>query len=233
MNYIIINGVNSNTIPGLLIQELPPVSKPKIRTQIDEIDGRDGDIVTRLGYSAFEKNLKIGLYGSFDINQIIKYFNASGKVTFSNESDKYYNFEILDQIDFERLIRFRQATVKFHCQPFKYPAAEAPVIKTTGTTASITNAGNYISRPLITITGTGTITVSLENTQIFNITLGDTSETIIIDTAAMEAYNNSGNLKNRQVTGDYSKFVLEPGSNGISWTGSVTEIKIEKYSRWL
>ena len=65
MNYIIINGVNSNTIPGLLIQELPPVSKPKIRTRIDEIDGRDGDIVTRLGYSAFEKNLNMKLEDIF------------------------------------------------------------------------------------------------------------------------------------------------------------------------
>ena len=49
MNYIILNGVNSNTITGLLIQELPPISKPLMRTQIDQIDGRDGDIVTKLG----------------------------------------------------------------------------------------------------------------------------------------------------------------------------------------
>ena len=49
-NYIILNGKKSTDINGLLIQSLPPISKPKIRTQIEEIDGRDGDIVTKLGY---------------------------------------------------------------------------------------------------------------------------------------------------------------------------------------
>ena len=54
-NYIILNGNISTNIPGLLISELPPITKPKIRTNIEEIDGRDGDIVTYLGYSAYDK----------------------------------------------------------------------------------------------------------------------------------------------------------------------------------
>ena len=44
MNYVILNGVKSTTIKGLLIQSLPPISKPLMRTSIEEIDGRDGDI---------------------------------------------------------------------------------------------------------------------------------------------------------------------------------------------
>ena len=57
MAYIIINGVSSKTIEGLLIQTLPPISKPKIRTSAEEIDGRDGDVVTTLGYAAYDKTL--------------------------------------------------------------------------------------------------------------------------------------------------------------------------------
>ena len=104
-NYIILNGQNSNEITGLLIQSLPPISQPKIRTNIEEIDGRDGDIITKLGYSAYNKEITIGLYGDYDVDQVIAYFtnNQNGKVTFSNEEDKYYNYEILEQIDFERL----------------------------------------------------------------------------------------------------------------------------------
>lgn len=128
-NYIILNGNNSNEITGLLIQSLPPISKPLMRTAIEEIDGRDGDIVTTLGYSAYDKELSIGLYGSYDVDEVIKYFNdnSKGQVTFSNEPDKYYNYEIINQIDFERLIRFKTATVTLHCQPFKYPTEETPV----------------------------------------------------------------------------------------------------------
>ncbi|MBQ6630679.1 MAG: hypothetical protein IJH55_00905, partial [Romboutsia sp.] len=113
-NYIILNGISSETITGLLIQNLPPISKPKQRVNIEEIDGRDGDIVTYLGYGAYDKEFKIGLFGNYDVDEVIKYFNSSGTVTFSNEEDKYYNYQILDQIDFERLIRFKEATVKMH-----------------------------------------------------------------------------------------------------------------------
>lgn len=138
-NYIILNGVNSNTITGLLISKLPPITKPKIRTQTEEIDGRDGDIVTKLGYSAYDKIIEIGLYGNFDINEVISYFSTEGTVVFSNEADKYYNYQILDQIDYEKLIRFKTAKVKMHVQPFKYPLQEeqiqvdATVVQASGT----------------------------------------------------------------------------------------------------
>lgn len=127
-NYIILNGKNSNTIQGLLIQSLAPITKTMIRTQVEEIDGRDGDIVTPLGFSAYDKTISIGLYGNYDINEIIEYFNSNGIVTFSNEPDKYYNYQINAQIDFERLIRFKTATVTMHCQPFKYSTTEQPEI---------------------------------------------------------------------------------------------------------
>ena len=105
---------------GLLIQSLPPITKPKIRTERIEIDGRDGDIITELGYEAYDRQVTIGLYGNYDVDEVIRYFNSEGVATFSNEPYKYYNYKILDQIDLERLIRFKTATVTFHVQPFKY-----------------------------------------------------------------------------------------------------------------
>lgn len=232
-NYIELNGVNSQTIQGLLIQELPPITKPKIRTQIEEIDGRDGSIITELGYSAYNKSIVIGLYGDFDIDQVISYFNSSGTVTFSNESDKYYNYNIIEQIDFERLIRFRQATVQMNVQPFKYSLDDnsKTFTITNETSIDISNAGNIYSKPILTIEGTGTIDLSLNGTQIFQITLGDEG-TMVIDTNQMEAYYGT-TLLNRSVVGDYDQFELLIGSNTISWTGTITQINIENYSRWI
>lgn len=233
INYIELNGVNSQTIQGLLIQELPPITKPKIRTQIEEIDGRNGDIITPLGYGAYDKTILIGLYSDFDINQIISYFNSSGTVIFSNESDKYYNYQIIDQIDFERLVRFRTASVKMHVQPFKYSATDNS--KTFNiddeTSISITNAGNYYSKPILNIMGSGTINIYLNGLQIFNIALGDIGS-IIIDTENMEAYNGT-TLLNRSVIGSYDSFKLNVGSNIISWSGTVTGINVQNYSRWI
>lgn len=126
MLYIELNGKSSLDVTGLIIQSLAPITKPKIRTQIEEIDGRDGDIVTRLGYSAYDKEISIGLSWNYDIDEVIQYFveNDNGTVLFSNEEDKLYRYEILDQIDFEKLIRFKTAKVKFHVQPFKYSSIE-------------------------------------------------------------------------------------------------------------
>ena len=126
-NYCILNGIYSNELTGLLVSSLPPISKPLMRTQIETIDGRDGDIVTNLGYSAYDKQMEIGLYGDYDIDEIIAFFASEGTVTFSNEPDKYYHYTIVDQIDFERLVRYRKATVTFHCQPYKYDATETEI----------------------------------------------------------------------------------------------------------
>lgn len=235
-NYIILNGVNSNTLTGLLISKLPPITKPKQRTQIEEIDGRDGDIVTTLGYGAYDKVIDIGLYGDFDIEEVMSYFNSKGTVTFSNEEDMYYNYQIVEQIDFDRLIRFKTAKVRMHVQPFKYSAVEGTRTFNITTQEQITiiNNGNYVSKPVITITGSGTINLSVNGYEVLVLELGEDTTSITIDTANMEAYNqNTSQLMNRSVTGDYDNLYLNAGNNTISWTGTITEIDITNYSRWL
>ena len=231
-NYIILNGVNSNTITGLLISTLPPITKPKIRTQTEEIDGRDGDIVTKLGYSAYDKEIEIGLYGNYDTDEVIEYFNSEGTIVFSNETDKYYNYKILEQIDFNKLIRFKTAKVKLHVQPFKYPLQEQPITISGETT--VTNEGNIYARPTLNISGSGNVEVILNGQEIFSIDLGEDATNITIDTTKMEAYNpDTTALMNRQVTGDYNLFKIETGNNTVSITGNVTSATISKYTRWL
>ena len=124
ISYIELNGEKSTNVKGLIIQSLPPITKPKMRTSNATIDGRDGDIVTKLGYAAYDKEVNIGLHGDFDIDDAIAFLDSEGEVVFSNEPDKYYRYQILDQIDFKRLVRFRTAKVKMHVQPFKYDAVD-------------------------------------------------------------------------------------------------------------
>lgn len=236
--YLIINGVSSKNITGLLIQSLPPISKPKIRTSVEEIDGRDGDIVTTLGYAAYDKPISIGLKGDYNVDDVIEYFNGSGQVIFSNELDKYYNYAIYDTIDFNRLIRFRTATLNMHVQPFKYSVDEPPITwtNTNGTTIAniaVRNTGNIYSKPILTITGSGTVNVYINNTQILELKLSTAGETIIIDVEGMNATDTDGNYLNRQVTGDYDNLIFAVGSNSLRVTGTLTSITIDKYSRWI
>ena len=124
MNYLIWKSINSKDIKGLLISELPPITKPKMRVQETKIDGVDGSIIEELGFESYNKKVVIGLSKDFDIDEVIEYFNGEGQVIFSNEPDKYYNAKIIDQIDYERLLRFRTAIVTFRVQPFKYEYQE-------------------------------------------------------------------------------------------------------------
>lgn len=359
MNIIILNGKRSDNVKGLLIQSLPPITKPPMRSNIEQIDGRDGDIVTKLGYAAYDKQLSVGLHKNFEIDEVIEYFSSEGTVIFSNEPDKYYNYQILNQIDFNRLIRYRTANITMHCQPYKYSAvekavkydigqlltfgdytetkngltltAENGIISVSGTaeeatefylpinavaltagsysfnvyahgtspnsatvrliadtpsdaesfggtyvtlqddatvtldaelsdaktynyiwfniaaetmefdlyagvldnakSVSITNTGNIASKPKITVHGSGTINLSLNGNQIFVIFLGAESR-ITIDSAQMEAYKD-GILKNRLVVGDYDNLALKAGKNILTWSGNVTQLEIENYSRWI
>ena len=359
MSYIILNGVKSTLIQGLLISSLPPITKPPIRTQVETVDGRDGDIVTKLGYQAYDKKLSIGLFGDFDIDAVISYFNSEGTVIFSNEPDKFYQYKVLQQIDFEKLIRFKTATVTFHVQPFKFSAVDdaftvtknrlslkiysslnngvevksengvvsvkgtatidsmfyVPIkpmllgvgsytftVKGSGTgisasqvrliesqgtdkdsfghtyvppesgtvalTASIStpktfkyiyifvakntamnftleftmmdnsfnsfktmNRGNTFSRPTFTLWGSGTVVLSVNGVERLTINLADMGY-ITIDTLNMNAYKD-GVLKNRSISGDLSKIIFEVGMNEVSWTGNVSQVKVENESRWI
>jgi len=230
MNYLIWNGVNSNTITGLLISELPPITKPKMRTKITNIDGRDGDIVDELGYESYTKRVNIGLTRNFDIDEVIKYFTGTGEIIFSNEPDKYYKATIIDNIDYERLLRFKTATIEFHVQPFKYKVNEQIIDVTIGseTSITITNNGLEKSKPIITLYGDEEVTIALNGNDVFSINIDN--DEVTIDSIKEEAYKGNV-LKNRSMSGEF--MLLDPGENVITWTGSLTRIKIDPKSRWL
>ena len=176
MSYIIWKNRHSDDVKGLLISELSPISKPKMRTTTTEIDGKDGDVVEYLGYKSYTKTISIGLTKNYDIDEIINYFNGSGKLILSNEPDKYY----------------------------KYLLNEAPFVLniTNETSLKVSNRGYEQSKPIITLYGTGTIQLLVNGNQIFSVDMVD--DYITIDSEQEEAYHGLI-LKNRQMTGDFPK----------------------------
>ena len=57
-------------------------------------------------------------------------------------------------------------------------------------------------------------------------------EYITLDFTELEAYTG-GVLKNRQVTGDMSQFYLPVGTSTINFSGSVSEVLISGYNRFV
>ena len=228
MNKIIWQGVDSTTIQGLLISELPPITKPQMRIRETMIDGRDGSIIEELGYAPYDRAVRIGLRGNFDIDEVVKYFTGEGDVVFSNEPDKVYKAKIVSQIDYQRLIRFREATIPFRCQPYKHKYNESASVFTSA--FSIVNAGLESSKPKLTITGSGTVEIAVNENGVFSYTFPEGETQVVIDSELEDAYSGSM-LKNRNMNGEFP--ILQAGTNRISWTGEVKSIEIEPRSRWL
>ena len=357
MKYIILNGINSKYISGLRISKLPSITKPSARTEIETIAGRDGDIVSIVGYSAYNKTFEISLGPGYNIDEIIDFFNSQGTVVFSNEPDKYYNYQIIDPIDFDSP---EDISITMHVQPFKYSLVDNfvsfpikkqmlevdyykkitngieisnnnNVIEVKGTAIATTavyipihpiycnkgdyvlnvysngvgveacsakliytdnlnvfnnqeiilknnqtisvisqileeqsynclylniagsvemdfnlefnlynkndrniiirNRGNVISKPKITIYGSGTVSIELNQQYIFDIQLGN-EKYITIDAVEMNAYKGE-KLKNRLVTGNYNNLALKVGRNIITANGDISQIDVTNFSRWI
>lgn len=231
--WVLINDKPSYGVNGLIVMSLPPITKPKMRYSAEEIDGRDGDIITTLGYQAYDKTLSVGLHGDFDIDKVVEFFATSGTITFSNEPDKAYRFQQLENIDFERLLRYRTADVKLHVQPFKTGRLQRPkVFASSDAQAVIVNAGNVVAAPKLTVEASGDIGLYLDGSQVLQVVnTGD--YTLVIDVANLEASTPEGALMNRHITGDYQRLMLSPGKHSIKWSGDVKSLTIEDYSRWI
>ena len=238
MNYVIWNNKDSRDIKGLLISELPPITRPKMRVKETVIDGVDGSIIEEIGYESYDKPMVIGLKIGADIDEISEFFSGSGEVVFSNEPDKYYKATISNRIDFQRLLRYRVAQVTFRVQPFKYSRIEVPreAIYTERNNLLIENVGNHTAKPIITLTGREEVQIFIDGQYVFDYVFPEDEDTVVIDCEKQDAYlinenNGAITLKNRNMGGDFP--VLKKGSSNISWGGILESIRIEKYSRWL
>ncbi|MBR3428680.1 MAG: phage tail protein, partial [Clostridia bacterium] len=98
-------------------------------------------------------------------------------------------------------------------------------ITTSGET--ITNPGSVNSEPLITVYGSGNITLMIGTTI---VELTNVSSNIVLDCALKEAYKGT-TLMNDHMSGDFP--VLKPGLNAVSWSGNVTSIVISPKWRYL
>ena len=231
MNYIIFNGKDSRDVKGLLISELPPIVKPNLRVKETVIDGVDGSIIEELGYEPYDRAVSIALKVGADIDKVMDFFTGSGKIIFSNEPEKCYIGQIIKSIEYVRVLRYRTAKVVFRVQPFKYNRVEVTRQATSERKSmNITNEGNYLAKPIITLCGSGTIELSLNGNKIFQYTFPQGEYYVTIDSEKQDAYWQ-GTLKNRNMYGDFP--IFNKGNNALAWDGSVYQISIEKYSRWL
>ena len=230
-DYFIWNGVDCRT-KGIHVSELPPITIPLERSTQTNVPGRPGTLTQLEGDDVYDDMILTATCFISDpaqISVIAAWLKGSGTVTFANRTGGYYKARIANQISFEKVLRGNPHctfAVNFRCYPFWYQENVADVtITTSGST--IINPGSVYSEPIITVTGSGDITLMIGTTI---VELTDVSQNIVINSVLKEAYKGTA-LMNDHMSGDFP--VLKPGQNVISWTGTVTQVVVKPNWRFL
>lgn len=236
-DWFIWNGTRSTDM-GVHVLEQPPPTMPNERVTFTNIPGRNGALTTLEGDDVYDDMVLTAtciIDGPDRIPEICAWLRGGGTVTFANREGGFYYARVVNQIPFEKILRgnpHRSFAVNFRCKPFWYeadvPAKNIqPASGSTSGYVTMSNPGNVPSEPIITVTGSGEITLIVDMTI---VELSDVNGEITIDSVLQEAYSGATSM-NSCMSGDFP--TLPPGNSTISWTGNVTYLTIEPNWRYL
>lgn len=229
--HFIYNGVDSRTM-GVRVNKYPPIMRPAERIKYVTIPGRAGDLAQKEGkavYDAYNRGMEISNMKGFDLHAVRAWLRGRGTMIVGNEPDYAYTVDLGAQCQFDKMIRgIWGGTLQMHTQPFKASADPVKPIVLTTSGATVYNPGDVDAEPLITIDGTGdvTLTVGGKTLAITGISSGwqaDSDLKWVLDASGAPKWNAA--------SGEWG--ALPPGNSAISWTGSITSVTIAPRWRYL
>ena len=223
--YFIFNNISSQDY--LIIKTLPSIFKAQKDINLIEVEGRSGFLTQDLGsYRGVVKSVECIVKDLSQVDYICSWLDGSGEVIFSNEPDKGYKAVIVNQIELIKLVKtYHSFLVQFQCQPHKYSLRND--IITLNAPGTIYNGGSSISKPIITIYGTGAITLTINSKDVI---LTNVVDYVTIDSELMDSFKDTV-LKNNDMLGEFPELIK--GSNIISWTGTISKVEITPNWRYL
>ena len=220
-DYFVLNGENSLDI-GIHVSNLPTITRATIRNERNIIAGRNGTIRTS-DETQEDKVITIGGYFQGEPDLFFN-FIKHGKITFSNQLDRYFTCYVDDEIILNPLFDdWYEFSITFVLNPLSYLYSGDETITLTNSSTIVGN-GNVNSNPYIKVIGNGTITLTINSKP---ITLNNVDGYIELDSEEQECFKD-GVRKNRHMVGEFP--TLNTSSNTVSWNGRVT--KIEIIPRW-
>lgn len=223
MSWFVFKGVSSEDM-NIVVQSMP--SDHVVENEVDyiEIPGRDGYLtINKKRKRPIDKYITIAILPSTSQDTIKKWLTGSGELILSTEPTIFYNAKIQTVKEYAYYSGTQAevtALLTFICQPQKYYLTGKSKITIDTTPKTINNPGQ-ISKPIITIIGTGEISLSIKS-QLIQATIDGY---LTIDSELMECYKDN---ELRTFIGPFPE--LLEGVNDISYTGSVTSIEV--IPRW-
>lgn len=235
MRYISFDGVRSDSL-GIRVDDMVPAGiAPGNLQLIDTIAGRSGFVTAGLG-AAGAADVQVKLWArTGEIYGAMKAWlrpGRSGRLILGDDPGHAYDAVLMSA---QRVKLYTAKTyevmARWSVQPWRVVLPEASVSNLTVSGSTLNNPYTMEARPVLTVTGTGDITLALAGNQ---IDIEGLEDAIRIDTEAGTASttNLEDNLMD-SVTGDVLKLTIPPGGGMLTWTGSVTKVTVEpRYRDW-
>ena len=218
------NGATFNS-KGIIIEKTPLSPTPKHSFNQYTIPGRNGFLtIDNETYDSIPLTLECHLNSSnVDMNEIRSWLDGYGELQIDNE--KVYTGFISNSISFEKIVNFRKFIIQFTLQPI----AKA-IEKTTVNALSLETlvADTYVKTyPKITITGTGNITLSIND---IPFTIYDADGEYELDCEA-KIITKDGTNQSMNMSGEFPYIIN--GNNSIEKTGTITALTVEYYKAFI
>lgn len=226
--YFIYNGIDSRMM-DIIVTAMPPTIRAAQRVESVTVPGRDGSLHETDGsYDNYTKTMECAIKNREKLDDIAAWLTGSGEIIFSSEPDKVYRVTISNTISIAQMMRtFQKFQVSFDTYPFKYSVNRFDEALELEKSAVILGKGTVYSQPVITVYGTGAITLTINDTE---YPLSDVDGYVTINSEIEECYKDVINMNSIFSADEFPR--LEPGGNTISWTGEVEKIEIQPNWRW-
>lgn len=227
-DYFMINGVSCTTV-GLYCDtpSIPPMAEQRYTDY--EVGADEDGCIPDDSFKDISYTIKAYCFGEttdFNNNDVYAFLSGAKTLQISRYSGYYFKVKKISAItpttnhDGKRV----DYQIKFTLAPFKYSTDNEAISLENG--GIIMNNGSRYSKPLLTVTGTGTVVINCNGDTMTLNNLDGTAVTV--DSTRLIAYKGT-TLINSQVDGVYP--MLASGQNLISWTGTAT-IALQKNERW-
>lgn len=201
-----------------------------------DVLGRDGDLwISDHSRKPIIMPVAMRMKRGASRTDIADWLTGSGQLIFSDDPDYFYRARVHGEVTFPRFVRegiiYDGVNVEFSCQPFKYSLAGAEPLPDITESIFIENPGNISAQPVVTVYGSGDINLMIGE---YTLLLSDVDEYITVDMDAKMAFKDGNNLSTKvTVVNDEDLWpVLNPGTNMVSWSGTVNKIVMIPYWRW-
>lgn len=229
------NGITSDSMK-VIVERYPARPVPERIVQTVSIPGRNGLLTRTEGFANVRQDYEVYLSAAAAGLPSVAAAMAAWLLApegYARLEDSYNpgEFRMGRLVNPEAITnffnRFGRCVLSFDCQPQRF--------LTSGETATsysadetITNPTAFVALPLITVTGSGTVSFSLGG---HTATIADLDGTVTLDAEAQNAYDGATNLNAQVTLADGSFPALNPGANTLAFVdGTITSISITP--RW-